>query len=102
VPTTAADPATEQVGVLITNANGVVFASLLPPGTVRKTGRNWTASIKTAKTNGGILEMKIQPTPDGSLRFNLRGYAEMSSTAMLATMSVQLPIGDDVSVATGT
>ncbi len=101
-PNTPADPATEQVGLLITNANGVVFADLLPAGTVKKAGKAWAATVKSAKTGGGIFKLKITLHADGSYRFNVRAYEEMSSTATLATMSVQLLIGDDAAVTTST
>jgi len=101
-PATPADPLTEQVGLLITNANGVVFADMLPPGAMKKAGKAWAATVKSAKTGGGIFKIKILLTADGSYRFNVRAYEEMSASATLASMSVQLVIGDDAAVTTST
>ena len=95
-PLTAVDPATEQVGVLITNADGVVFADLMPPGTLRRVGKSFSGTVKAAKTAGGIYKIKITPLADGSYRVNIKGYEEMSATAILPAMNVQLLIGDDV------
>jgi hypothetical protein len=101
-PVTPVDPATEQVGLLITNANGVVLVDLLAPGTVRRVGKSWAATVKTAKAAGGIFKIRITRLADLSYRLNVRAYEEMSAKATLATMTVQLLIGDDVAVATGT
>jgi len=99
-PLTAVDPATEQVGVLITNANGIVFADLLPAGTLVRAGKSFARTIKAGKTTGGIYKIKITPLVDGSYRVNVKGYKEMSTTATLPSMDVQLLIGDDVAVST--
>ena len=101
-PLTPIDPATEQLGLLITNANGVVLADLLAPGTVKQVGKSWSATVKTAKTAGGIFKIRITRLADLSYRLNIRAYEEMSATATLASMSVQILIGDDAAVATST
>lgn len=99
-PLTPIDPGAEQVGLLITNANGVVLADLLAPGAMRRVGKSWTATVKSAKAAGGMFKIKITTLADLSYRINIRGFEEMSSSATLATMSVQLLVGDDVALAT--
>jgi hypothetical protein len=101
-PVTSVDPSTEQFGVLITDINGVVFKSLLPAGTVKRLGRTFVATVRNAKTLGGIYKVKIVTLPDGSYRVNVKGYAEMTAKANVPNMTVQVLIGNDVSISATT
>ena len=99
-PFTPIDPATEQVGLLITNADGVVFADLLAPGTVKRVGKSWTATVKASKTSGGIFKVRFTRLVDGTYRVNFKAYGAMKAKATLPTMSVQILVGDDVAITT--
>ena len=101
-PFTPIDPATEQVGLLITNANGVVFADLLAPGAVKRVGKTWVVTVKNAKKAGGIFKMRMLLLSDGSYRVNFKAYGAMKSKITLPQMSVQILVGDDVSISTQT
>ncbi|MBM4246362.1 MAG: hypothetical protein FJ148_21605 [Deltaproteobacteria bacterium] len=90
----------EQVGLLITNANGVVFADLLVPATVKRVGKSWTATVKAAKTAGGIFKVRFTLLADGTYRVNFKAYGVMKARTTLATMSVQILVGDDVAIST--
>ncbi|MBY0280139.1 hypothetical protein K2Z84_32805 [Candidatus Binatia bacterium] len=99
-PFTPIDPASEQVGLLITNANGVVFADLLGPGTVKRVGKSWVATVKSAKTAGGIFKLRFLRLADGTYRVNFKAYGAIEAKATLPTMTVQIVVGDDVAVST--
>jgi len=99
-PLTPVDPVTEPVGLLITNANGVVLSDVLPPGALRRVGKTWVATVKAAQKGGGIFKVRMLSLVDGSYRINIKAFAEMSSSATLATMTVQIKVGDDVSTST--
>jgi uncharacterized repeat protein (TIGR01451 family) len=99
---TPLDPASEPVGLLITNANGVVFADLLGPGTVKRVGKSWVATVKSAKAAGGIFKVRFLRLADGSYRVNFKAYGAFKAKATLATMTVQIAVGDDVAVSTET
>jgi cysteine-rich repeat protein len=102
-PLTAVNPGSEDVGILITNANGTVLNVTLPAGTLVMSGvQTWKAKINSAKTTGGVYTITVWIQPDGTVRFDVRAYAAMKAVATLPLMTTQIRVGNDEAVATGT
>ncbi len=97
-PLTAADPRTEGVGVLLTNANGIVFKAVLLPGDLEGNDRSLSfvdrGASKGRGIRGGIYKLKLRKRA-ARYDFNLQAYGDLSA-ATQPVMTAQLRIGDDM------
>lgn len=88
------DPPNEAFSLVLSNANGVVFSGSLPPGSLRNVGRRAVHRDVDADTAGGFDRVIVRTLPSGLIRVDLVGYADLSG-ASLATMTLELVLGDD-------
>jgi len=104
IPTTPVDPLNEVVGILISNANGVIYSASLMPGDMHMHGTRIVKFIdKTAKTGNGIRGglAKVQLfNRTGRFHLKVQAYADFSA-ATLPTMTVQFQVGNDVFMTKG-
>ena len=97
-PITDADPRTELFGILITNANGIVYQGMLLPGDIKGSDRKLSFVDRGAKkglgTRDGIYKLMLRRV-GGRYHFNLEAYGDLSA-ATQPVMTAQLLLGDEV------
>jgi cysteine-rich repeat protein len=96
-PATALDPTVDAVSLLLVNANGKVFEITIPPGTVRRIGRNlFRFKDRTAQRNrNGLARFDLRYFPNrDQFTFVVKAYGDLSK-ATEAAMGVQLLIDTD-------
>jgi hypothetical protein len=92
--TTPTSPATEPFVVTVRNANGVVFSGILAAGNLRQEGRRFQFRDPGAKKAGGFSRVTLRPKGANGWRLTVIAHGDMSA-ATLATMSVEISLGDD-------
>jgi len=97
-PGAVIDP-NDPVSIVLSNANGIVFAADLLPGDLSLRGKTLIFSDKGAKKGnpirGGLASVKIAATPQGTgTRITIEAYADMSA-ATEAQMTLEISVGDD-------
>ncbi len=98
-PVTPIAPTTEEVGILLTNADGIIYKALLYPGDItgRRDARFLFVDRAARKGNGirgGIGKLTIRRLAH-RYWFTVETYGDLRG-ATLPVMTVQLMIGDDV------
>jgi cysteine-rich repeat protein len=106
-PTTPIDPATEQVGILLTNENGAIYRGVLVPGDMVSGGgqiQNFKFVDRDAKLGLGIrqgLGKVMIYKRSNAYSVYITAYGDLSA-ATLPDMTIQLVVGNDVFQNTGT
>jgi cysteine-rich repeat protein len=98
VPQASADPRTRGLGIVVTNADGVVYRAFLSPGDLAGSTPSflWFADRTARHGRGlraGIYRMTLR-TRRGHYFFRLRSYGDLSR-ATLPVMTVQFLLGDE-------
>jgi cysteine-rich repeat protein len=96
-PATAIAPSTEEIKIILTNANGAVYSLVIPAGDVKQLSRNlFRFRNKLAQRNrSGLARFDVRFYPKrNNYTFVLKTYGDLSK-ATLAQMGFQLAIGDD-------
>jgi len=93
-PATPLDPAEEAFVITLRNANGVVFTRTLAAGQLVKQGRRFQFRDRDARHLGGFTRVTLRPKGATAWRLTVIANGDMSG-ATLATMSVEIAIGDD-------
>jgi hypothetical protein len=98
-PRTAADPMTEGFGILLSNADGVIYRAFLRPGDLagKSTTYMWfldRAARSGRGVRGGIFRLGVRQR-GGRYFFTLQAYADLAG-ATLPMMTAQILVGDDV------
>lgn len=93
-PTTPLSPATETFAFMLSNAHGVIFAGSLSAGQLHREGRRYQYRNQNARTVGGFSRVTLRPTKGSSWRLTVIAHGNLSA-ATLATMSVDIAIGND-------
>jgi hypothetical protein len=90
------DPSTESVGVILTNAKGILFSVELPAGAVQRIGRQrFRFRDNAAKlAHSGVWSLEIRFRPGRGYVFRVKAYDDLAA-ATAALMTVQFHIGDD-------
>jgi cysteine-rich repeat protein len=96
IPSHPIDPATMRAGVLMTNADGVIYRALLNAGDLQPHGTRWQYVDKTAasRPGGGIFKIQLF-NRQGIYHVKVKAYGDLSH-ATLPTMAAQFQLGDDV------
>jgi TQXA domain-containing protein len=99
-PTQSIDPATVNLGVTLTNANGIVYAASLLPGDLKKVGRAWVfrdaSAVKGPGIRGGIQSVRIRTKDNVSYRVDLKANSPLlQQLATLPEMTIQLIVGNE-------
>jgi cysteine-rich repeat protein len=102
-PTTPIDPAHEEVGVVITNDDGVVYRGLLEAGDLKATGMRAFHFLDRAAKNGtsqrdGLYAVQIVRHASG-YRMQIQASSDLGA-ATLPSMSTQFKVGDDMFLTT--
>ena len=104
VPMTPIDPPNEQVGVILTNAAGVLYRAAVPPGALvaRGTGSRFIyRDADAARTRCGIAKIEMRYVPArGYYRVRVVAYGDLSAATDPA-MTLQFKVGDDGFVNSG-
>lgn len=93
-PATPLDPAEEAFSITLRNANGVIFTRTLAAGQLVKQGRRFQFRDPNARHLGGFTRVTLRPVGATAWRLTVIANGDMSG-ATLATMSVEIAIGDD-------
>lgn len=94
-PTTPIAPASEVLGVVLSNANGTIVNLSLPGGALTSpNGKRFKYRDKNARKLGGIGRVQIILRPNGNYRVDMEVYGNFAA-ATLADMVLQLTLGDD-------
>jgi cysteine-rich repeat protein len=96
-PQTALDPTVDEVSFLLVNANGKIFQFTIPPGTVKRIGRNlFRFKDRLAQRNrNGLARFDLRYFPNrDQFTFVVKAYGDLSK-ATEAAMGVQLLIDTD-------
>lgn len=96
-PTTPITPSTEEIKIILTNANGSVYTLTIPAGDVKQLSRNlFRFRNKLAQRNrSGLARFDVRFFPKrNNYTFVLKTYGDLSK-ATLADMGFQISIGDD-------
>ena len=104
IPETAVDPPTEPVGILITNANGVVYRVVLQPGDMRALGAGSFGFVDKKARSGkgsrnGLYRLKVRDV-NGRYHLVVQAFTNLDA-ATLPTMATQFLIGNDVFLTKG-
>jgi cysteine-rich repeat protein len=99
VPKTPIDPIAEGLGMVLSNANGVVYRAFLLPGDLsgKSTTHMWFIDRTAGRGRGvrdGIYRISIARRGERCF-FSLLAYGDLRA-ATLPTMTVQVMVGDDV------
>jgi cysteine-rich repeat protein len=95
-PASTMDPSTESVGVLLTNATGILFSADLAGGAVHQVGRQkFRFRDNAAKlAHSGLWSLEIRWRPGRGYVFRAKAYDDLAA-ATEALMTVQFHVGDD-------
>jgi hypothetical protein len=102
IPGVLIDPPNEDVGVVLTNALGLVFRDRLAAGRITQKGRFRFdyRNLAARRMRRGIARLTIQERPSrGHFRLTLEAYGDLRA-ATEPEMTLQIKIGDDVFVKT--
>ncbi|MEW6270832.1 MAG: DUF4215 domain-containing protein [Thermodesulfobacteriota bacterium] len=99
-PTQAIDPAAVNLGVTLTNANGIVYAGSLLPGDLEKKGKLWLfrdpSAVKGPGIRDGLQIVRIRTKDHVSYRVDLKANsALLEQLATLPDMTIQLVVGNE-------
>jgi len=89
------------VGILLTNLQGSIYSDTLPAGalTANASGTSFWYRNTNARTAGGISNLKIKQSRDGtSYAFKFASYADLSA-ATTPDMRLQFYLGEDANAA---
>jgi len=105
-PTQSIDPANVNLGVTLTNANGIIYSAKLLPGDIKKLGKVWmfrdTTALKGPGTRGGLQIVRVRTKDHLTFRVDLKANSDLlEQLATLPEMSIQLVVGSDSFEATG-
>jgi len=96
-PCTAVDPTTEQVGVVLSNANGVIYDATLPLGAMQRRGRHRFVfrDPVARRQRSGIYRVDLVYRPSrGVYQVRVQAYGDLTA-ATEALMTLQLRFGSD-------
>lgn len=100
---TLVDPENEALTVTLSNADGTIYTTTLPAGSlIEQRGYFRYTNPAARQTTGGFGKVKLYFTPDGqNLRLYAQAYGDLSA-ATLADMTLTVTLGDDTVVSTAT
>jgi len=106
-PTLSIDPANVNVGVTLTNANGIVYAASLLPGDLKKLGKLWmfrdNTAVKSPGIRGGLQIVRVRTKDNITYRFDVKANsALLEQLATLPEMTIQIIVGSDAFQQTAT
>ena len=106
-PTQTIDPANVNVGIALTNANGVVYAAQLFPGDLKRQGKLWMFRDATAAKGPGIRDglqvVRVRTKDNVTYRFDVKANSDLlQQLATLPEMTIQLVVGSDAFQQTAT
>ena len=87
------DVAGSQVGWLLTNDRGRIFAAVLPPNSFTARGTLFNYRNPGAATLGGVYKAKVRLSRGGVYRYTVQAYGDMSG-ATDPWMALQFYIGN--------
>jgi len=106
-PSQAIDPANVNVGVTLTNGNGIVYAASLLPGDLKKQGKLWmfrdNTAVKGPGVRGGLQVVRVRTKDNVKYRFDVKANsALLQQLATLPQMTIQVVVGSDAFQQTAT
>ena len=106
-PTQMIDPANINVGIALTNANGIVYAAQLFPGDLKRQGKLWMFRDATAAKGAGIRDglqvVRVRTKDHVTYRFDVKANSDLlQQLATLPVMTIQLVVGSDAFQQTAT
>ena len=96
-PSAPLDPASVPTGLLMTNANGVIYRVVLPAGALQPIGHGhfrYTNKLAPRSPTGGLYKIDMF-LRDGIWHLKIAAYADLSA-ATLPTMAAQFLAGEQV------
>jgi hypothetical protein len=101
------DPANVNVGISLTNANGVVYAAQLFPGDLKRQGKLWmfrdASAAKGAGIRDGLQVVRVRTKDNVTFRFDVKANSDLlQQLATLPEMTIQLVVGSDAFQQTAT
>ncbi len=90
------NPATERVGILLTNQDDVLLRHFIEPGNFTVIGKKWFFRDKTALVSGGLFRMEVGRIGNAKERHRIKykAFGDFDA-ATVATMTFEIVIGDD-------
>ncbi len=106
-PTQMIDPANVNVGIALTNANGIVYAAQLFPGDLKNQGKLWLfrdpTAVKSAGIRDGLQVVRVRTKDHVTYRFDVKANSDLlQQLATLPVMTIQLVVGSDAFEQTAT
>ncbi|MBY0279599.1 DUF4215 domain-containing protein [Candidatus Binatia bacterium] len=106
-PTQMIDPANVNVGVALTNANGIIYAASLLPGDLKSQGKLWlfrdADAARGAGIRGGLQVVRVRTKDHVTYRFDVKANSDLlQQLATLPEMTIQIVVGSDAFQQTAT
>jgi hypothetical protein len=106
-PTQTIDPENVNLGVTLTNANGIIYAASLLPGDLKKLGKVWmfrdNNAVKGPGVRGGLQVVRIRTKDHLTFRVDLKANSPLlQQLATLPEMTIQIIVGSDAFQQTAT